>query len=100
MFIAKVVGSMISTQKVDSMIGQKLLVIEPFRIDPETRTQLVSTNRTLIAVDTVGSGEGDMVMVVQGSSARMTPETKSLPVDAVIIGTVDSVQLGKTRIEV
>ncbi|MGL6226754.1 MAG: EutN/CcmL family microcompartment protein [Thermoguttaceae bacterium] len=99
MFVAKVVGSMVATQKVDSMVGHKLLVIEPYRINPETRNDMITTGRTLIAVDTVGSGEGEMVFVVQGSSARLTPETKTLPVDATIIGIVDSIQLGKLTIK-
>ncbi len=100
MFIAKIVGSMVATQKVDSMVGRKLLVIEPYRIDPETRSKMVTTGRTLIAVDTVGSGEGELVLVVQGSSARLTPETKTLPVDATIIGIVDAVQISGQKIEV
>ena len=99
MFIAKVIGSMVATQKVDAMVGRKLLVIEPYRIDPETRAKMVSTGRTLVSVDTVGAGEGEMVLVVQGSSARLTPETKTLPVDATIIGIVDAVNLGKKEIE-
>ena len=98
MFIAKVIGSMIATQKVESMVGRKLLVIEPYRIDPETRSKMVSTGRTLVSVDTVGAGEGELVLVVQGSSARLTPETKTLPVDATIVGIVDAVNLGKTNI--
>jgi len=99
MFIAKVIGSMVATQKVDAMVGRKLLVIEPYRIDPETRAKMVTTGRTLVSVDTVGAGEGEMVLVVQGSSARLTPETKTLPVDATIIGIVDAVNMGKTEIE-
>lgn len=99
MFIAKVVGSMVATQKVDAMVGRKLLLIEPYRIDPASRTKMVSTGRTLVSVDTVGAGEGEMVLIVQGSSARLTDETKTLPVDATIIGIVDAVQLGKTQID-
>ena len=99
MFIAKVIGSMVATQKVDAMVGRKLLVIEPYRIDPATRSKMVTTGRTLVSVDTVGAGEGEMVLVVQGSSARLTPETKTLPVDATIIGIVDAVNVGKTEIE-
>ena len=79
MFIAKVVGSTVSTQKVDSMVGHKLLVIEPYRVDPETRSSMKTTGRTLVAADTMGAGENEYVLVVQGSSARMTPETKNLP---------------------
>jgi len=98
MFIAKVVGSVVSTQKVETMIGHKLLVIEPYRINPETRADMVTTGRTLIAIDTMGAGENEYVLVVQGSSARMTPETKNLPVDAVIIGIIDSVRVGKENV--
>ena len=99
MFIAKVVGSVVSTQKVETMVGHKLLVIEPYRINPDTRADMVTTGRTLIAVDTMGTGEGEYVLVVQGSSARMTPETKNLPVDAVIIGIIDSLRVGKENVK-
>jgi len=95
MFIAQVTGSVVCTQKVPVMTGQKLLVVEPFRLEGEKRQSLITTGRTFIAVDTIGAGEGDFVLIVQGSSARLTPETKNLPIDAVIIGIVDSVHLGK-----
>lgn len=91
MFVAKVTGSVVATQKVDSMKGQKLLIVEPYRIDGAKRDKLVTTGRTFVTVDTVGAGIGEFVLIVQGSSARLTPETKSLPVDAVIIGLVDTV---------
>ncbi len=91
MFLAKVTGSMVATQKVGAMVGRKLLVIEPYRVDTQSRWELKTTGRTLVAVDTVGAGEGEFVLVTQGSSARLTPETKNLPVDTVIIGIVDSV---------
>jgi microcompartment protein CcmK/EutM len=93
MLIAKVTGSLVSTEKVDSMVGFKLLLIEPYRVDPKSRTSLVTTGRTMVAVDTVGAGEGEFVMITQGSSARLTPETKSLPVDTVIIGIIDTVHV-------
>ena len=93
MFVAKVTGSVVATQKVDSMVGRKLLVVEPYRIDAETRGQLKTTGRTFVAVDTVGAGEGEFVLITQGSSARLTPETKNLPIDTVIIGIVDTVQV-------
>ena len=98
MFIAKIVGSLIATQKVDSMVGQKLLVIEPFRLD-DARETMKTTSRTLVAVDTVGAGENEFVLVVQGSSARMTEETKKLPVDATIVGIVDAVHVDKRKIK-
>ncbi len=97
MFIAKVVGSLVATQKDASMVGQKLLVIEPYRLD-DSRTTMKTTGRSLVAVDTVGAGENEFVLVVQGSSARMTEATKPLPVDATIIGIVDAVHVGKQKI--
>ena len=93
MFVAKVTGSIVATQKVESMVGQKLLVVEPYRLDGNTREQLITTGRTFVAVDNLGAGEGDFVLLTQGSSARLTPETKSLPIDAVVIGIVDSVHV-------
>ena len=60
MFLAKVIGSLISTQKVEVLCGQKLLLVEPYRLDPKQRQQLVSANRTFVAVDTLGAGEGEM----------------------------------------
>jgi ethanolamine utilization protein EutN len=95
MFLARVTGSIVSTQKVASMKGHKLLIVEPYRLDTDSRDRLVTTGRTFIAVDTLGSGEGDLVMICQGSSARLTPETKTLPIDAVVIGIVDSVHVDK-----
>jgi ethanolamine utilization protein EutN len=93
MFVAKVTGSLVSTQKVDSMVGFKLLVVEPYRVEPAQRESLVTTGRTFVAVDTLGAGEGDFVLITQGSSARLTPETKNLPIDTVVVGIVDQVHL-------
>jgi ethanolamine utilization protein EutN len=93
MFVAKVTGSVVATQKVESMVGRKLLVVEPYRLDPDARSSLKSNGRTFVAVDTVGAGEGEFVLITQGSSARLTPETKTLPIDCVIIGIVDTVRI-------
>jgi ethanolamine utilization protein EutN len=93
MFVAKVTGAMVATQKVASMVGFKLLVVEPYRLEANERKSLVTTGRTFIAVDTLGAGEGDYVLITQGSSARLTPETKNMPVDTVIIGIVDKVHV-------
>ncbi|MFY8200274.1 MAG: EutN/CcmL family microcompartment protein [Pirellula staleyi] len=98
MFVAKVTGAIVSTQKVDTMIGQKLLVVEPFRLEPKKRSELITTGRTFVAVDTLGAGVGDMVLITQGSSARFTPETNKLPIDCVIIGIVDTVHIEKNNV--
>jgi microcompartment protein CcmK/EutM len=100
MFVAKVTGSLVATQKVDAMRGQKLLIVEPFRLDPETHTKLVTTGRSFVTVDTLGAGVGELVLITQGSSARFTPETKELPIDTVIIGIVDRIDAaGKSVFE-
>ena len=93
MFVAKVTGSVVATQKVKSMTGHKLLIVEPLRVEPSSRDRLVGTGRSFVVVDTVGAGQGETVLIVQGSSARLTPETEKLPVDAAIIGIVDSVHV-------
>lgn len=98
MFVAKVTGSMIATQKVASMKGFKLLVVEPYRVEPNKRETLVTTGRTFIAVDTLGAGVGDYVLLTQGSSARLTPETRNMPIDAVVVGIVDSVHIDQGQV--
>lgn len=98
MFLAKVTGSVVATQKAASMTGQKFLMVEPLRVNPASPRELISTQRTLVAVDTLGAGMGETVLVVQGSSARLTPETEKLPVDAVIVGIVDKVNVGSETI--
>lgn len=98
MFVAKVTGSVVATQKVDSMVGRKLLVVEPYRLEGDARQSLVTTGRTFVAVDTVGAGEGEFVLITQGSSARLTPETKNLPIDTVIVGIVDTVMVDGQRV--
>src|SRR5262245_45978148 len=93
MFLAKVTGSVIATQKAASMTGRKMLTVAPLRVEPAKKAKRVGTGRTVVCVDTVGAGQGEMVLIVQGSSARLTPETDKLPVDAAIVGIVDSVNV-------
>jgi len=101
MFLARVTGQVVATQKDKSLNGQKLLVVEPLNVKYEegttTPAALGNTGRAIVAIDVVGCGEGQLVLVVQGSSARMTDITKNMPADAVIVGIVDSaVYSGKT----
>ena len=93
MFLARVTGVVVATHKVASMTGHKLLIVEPLRVDPQSRDKLIGTGRTFVVVDAVGAGQGEMVLIVQGSSARLTPETEKLPVDCAIIGIVDTVNV-------
>ncbi|QOV90021.1 EutN/CcmL family microcompartment protein [Humisphaera borealis] len=100
MFIARVTGHVVATAKDKTLNGQKLFVVEPLNVkydDANQPSSLGNTGRAIVALDVVGAGEGQLVLVCQGSSARMTEQTKNLPADAVIIGIVDSAQFaGKT----
>ncbi len=93
MFVARVTGSLVSTQKVDAMVGYKLLIVEPYRLEAQQRKSLATTGRTFVAVDMLGAGVNDYVLITMGSSARMTPETKNMPIDAVVTGIVDKVHV-------
>ena len=98
MFVAKVTGSIVSTEKVETMRGHKLLVVEPYRMESKGRKKMTSTGRTFVAVDTIGAGIDDFVLISQGSSARFTPETEKLPIDCVVIGIVDTVSIEKKEV--
>jgi ethanolamine utilization protein EutN len=96
MFLAKVEGSVVATKKDANMTGRKLLLIRPQLVDDKDPGKFKSGSNTLVAVDSVGAGEGEMVLFCQGSSARLAGGLKDAPVDAVIIGIVDVVDvLGK-----
>ncbi|NDV62850.1 EutN/CcmL family microcompartment protein [Puniceicoccales bacterium CK1056] len=100
MYLGKVIGSVVSTKKDDSMTGRKLLMVRPMLADPENPSQFKPGSNTIVAIDTLGSGEGELVMFAQGSSARQADGLKSMPVDAAIVGIVDTVSiLGKKTYE-
>jgi ethanolamine utilization protein EutN len=91
MFLARVEGAVVATKKDPSMSGQKLLLLRPQLVDDQDPTQFRPGKNTIVAVDSAGVGE--MVLFCQGSSARLAPNMKSAPVDAVIIGIVDTVDV-------
>ena len=93
MFLAKVEGSVVSTKKDASMNGRKLLLLRPQLVDDKDPTKFRPGANTIVAVDIVGAGVGEMVMFCQGSSARLAGGLKDLPVDAVIVGIVDVVDV-------
>jgi len=96
MFLAQVEGSVVSTKKEASMNGRKLLLLRPQLVDDKDPTKFRPGQNTIVAVDTVGAGINELVMFCQGSSARLAGGMKDAPVDAVVIGIVDSVDvLGK-----
>lgn len=90
MFIAKVIGNVVSTQKNEKFRGMKLLLVQPY-ISKDGRLQI--SGSSVVAVDSVGAGIGECVLFTQGSSARLTAATKDAPVDAVIVGIVDAVEV-------
>ncbi|GMU21135.1 MAG: hypothetical protein AMXMBFR13_12280 [Phycisphaerae bacterium] len=91
MFIGKVVGSVVATQKVKSVVGKKLLLVD---VVNAKGSEMVSTGRSAVVIDTVGAGEGELVLVTQGSSARLTDMTSDVPTDAVVVGIIDAIQMG------
>ena len=96
MFLARVEGSVVATKKDPNMSGRKLLLLRPQLVDEKDPAKFRPGVNTIVAVDSVGAGIGELVMFCQGSSARLAPGMKDAPVDAVIIGIVDSVDvLGK-----
>jgi len=92
--IAKVIGEVVSSVKIDRLIGQKFLLVEIQNVtnDPQG-SRIVPTSTTLVVNDPLGAGRDEIVLVVQGSSARMTDITATIPTDGLIIGIVDSITL-------
>jgi ethanolamine utilization protein EutN len=96
MFLACVEGSIVATKKEASMNGRKLLLLRPQLVDEKDPAKLRPGANTIVAVDSVGAGLGELVLFCQGSSARLAAGLKEVPVDAVVIGIVDVVDvLGK-----
>jgi len=93
MFLAKVEGAVVATKKDANMTGRKLLLIRPQLVDDKDPTRFKPGSNTIVAVDSVGAGEGELVLFCQGSSARLAGGLREAPVDAVIIGIVDSVDV-------
>ncbi len=98
MILATVEGSIVATKKNPKMMGSKLLVVRPLVVDSPKATAFRPGTSTLVAVDALGAGEGEVVLIVQGSSARLAGPDKDSPVDAVVVGIVDTVDLDKRKI--
>lgn len=97
MFLAEVIGQVVATKKDEQMVGRKLLLLRPKLVDEKQPTRFKDGSNTIVAIDTVGAGEGELVMFCQGSSARNAQGLKQIPVDAAIVAIVDRVEvMGKT----
>ncbi|MBK8047220.1 MAG: EutN/CcmL family microcompartment protein [Anaerolineales bacterium] len=88
MQIALVIGSAVATIKDEKLHGRKLLLVR------QTDATGEPIGPSCIAIDTVGAGAGDLVIVTEGSSARLTGQTDGAPVDMVIVGVIDSLEVG------
>jgi microcompartment protein CcmK/EutM len=87
MLLAKIVGTVVATRKDPRLVSSKLLVVRP--MDPRGKTD----GNYLVAIDTVDAGVGETVLVVSGSSARMASGLKDCPVDAAVVGIIDTVDV-------
>jgi ethanolamine utilization protein EutN len=93
MYLGTVIGSVVSTKNDESMRGRKLLMVRPMLVDPEDPSKFKPGSNTIVVIDTLGAGEGELVMFAQGSSARQADGLKALPVDAAVVGLVDTVSI-------
>ena len=89
MLIGKVIGTIWSTRKDENLVGSKFLIIRQLNLDYTPK------DSTIIAIDSVGAGVGEVVLVAQGSSARQTDITQNKPVDAVVMAIVDKLDVSE-----
>jgi microcompartment protein CcmK/EutM len=93
MQIARVIGSVVSTSKSEKLYGLKLLLVKPIDLDT-----FEEKGSAIVGIDTVGAGEGEIVMIVSGSSSRQTEMTSEKPADCAIIAIIDYIDVGRKRI--
>ena len=89
MLLARIVGTVVATRKDPRLVSNKLLLARP--VDARDRTRVEGAY--LVAVDTVDAGVGETVLIVSGSSARMASGMKDCPVDAAVVGIIDTVDV-------
>ena len=87
MFLGKVIGTVWSTKKDEKLVGAKFLIVRKLDLDLNEKSDFV------VAVDSVGAGEGEVVLVATGSSSRQTHFTQDKPIDAVIMAIVDKLDI-------
>jgi len=87
LILGKVIGTVWSTRKDENLVGAKFLIVRHLNLDYTPKENF------LVAVDSVGAGVGEVVLVAQGSSARQTTQTKNKPIDAVIMSIVDKLDV-------
>lgn len=93
MQIARVRGSVVSTNKTEKLMGLKLLIVVPIEL-----STFEEKGSPIVAIDTVGAGAGEVVMLCGGSSSRQTPITENKPSDMAIVAIIDSIEIGGSEI--
>ena len=88
MIIGKVTGSVVSTRKQENLIGNKFMIVEPVSI-------MNGENRQIVAIDNIGAGIGEYVLVATGSAARIGSGAETAPIDAAIVGIIDNPPIEK-----
>ena len=86
MITARVVGTVVCTRKEEKLVGVTLLLVQPVDLEDKPK------GGPLVAIDAVGAGEGELVLLVQGSSARQTGRTEGRPADCTIFAIVDTIE--------
>ena len=93
MLIAKVTGTLVSTNKSEKMTGMKMLLVQPVDIGT-----MKEKGDLAVAIDAIGAGVGEIVLLVGGSSARQTAVTDGKPVDMTIVAIIDHIDIGDKRV--
>ena len=93
MTLGRVIGTVVCTQKTPSLQGVKLQLVQPL-----SSADFSESARPLVAVDAIGAGPNEIVLLAAGSSARQTSVTTNTPCDAVIMAIVDSVEVGGSEV--
>ena len=93
MYAAKIIGNAVCTCKEQKLVGFKLLVVQPISL-----LTLENEGKPVVAIDAVGAGESEVVLVVGGSSARQTAVTTNMPVDATIMAVVDYIDINGKQV--
>ena len=93
MYAAKIIGNAVCTCKEQKLVGLKLLVVQPISL-----LTLENEGKPVVAIDAVGAGESEVVLVVGGSSARQTAVTTNMPVDATIMAVVDYIDINGKQV--
>lgn len=94
MWVGKIIGTLVATPKDDSLTGSKLLIVQPISYGVAG-----APGKPIVAVDTIGAGTGETVLVVDGSSARHVTGNPQSAVDSAIVGIIDSIEINKSLLE-